>query len=94
MSARTNQLLAAMADKHCNLDFIDGNFLDEHNVGSNELQVFELAGNILKGYLRLPQSQQVAIQLLGAGIEPALAENMRQGLRLGEVHEEMSKIKL
>lgn len=78
MDIRTTEIIQAMADILSDDGYIDGNFIRVNNVSASELEVFNIAGDILRGFLRLPERKQVTLIISGSGVPDEITDKIEQ----------------
>lgn len=73
------------------MNHIDSNFVRKNNIDSKDIvQVWSTAGTILKGYLALPESEQIKIQMLGSGLPGDMSQDIANGMRMKELLGELA----
>jgi len=83
---RVPELLGKMAQEFHELNYIDSNFAKKNNISSADIvQTWATASTIIKGYLALPESEQLKIQMLGSGLPPNFTQDMANNIRMKEL---------
>lgn len=88
---RIPTLLGKIAQEFTDLNHIDSNFVKRNNIDAKDIvQVWSTAGTILKGYLALPESEQIKIQMLGSGLPGDMSQDVANDMRMKELLGELA----
>lgn len=90
--SRTNELIEAMAVKFADGQFIDRNFLIENNIKSSELGIFDTIASILRGYLKLDSTEQVAVIMAGSNIPKPVIDRFLLAGKMESIPEKIKNI--
>lgn len=92
MNNRKMQLLSHMAKRFADMQYVDSSFVHEHNIKSSELDVFELAADIINAYIAMPTSDRLKVLLQSKGVNTYKAAHLTQGMRMNEAREDMKSL--
>lgn len=82
--SRQTELLNDMAKRLDNLQDIGHDYLVDNNIKSSELDIFKTAAIIIRGYLKLSESERLRVVLYGNDVSKDIVDSMTNSVKMQE----------